>query len=253
MSETPVPRPRAPRTSAAYAVISFGHHRLLLVHGRELTVGRGETCDLRVAHDPSDDHVSRLAATLRALEDCVLVRNESHTKAIALRPPIGIDRVIGPREAITSLPHTQFMVVAIGRHGTEYAVHVDVRGLEPPPDRGAGDPRMPATVSGPSITPTPVQRRLLAALCEPLLTRTGPRAAPATYRQIGQRVGRRPNYVRAVLRQVREQLAGQGVASLVTYTVEPANEDFRLPLALWAIRSGTITVADVAGLDEPPG
>jgi hypothetical protein len=82
-----------------------------------------------------------------------------------------------------------------------------------------------------------------------MLTRTGPRASPATYREIGQRVGRRPGYVRNVLRRLREQLAAQGVAAMVTYSVDRVSEDFRLPLATWAIHSGTITVADLSGLD----
>jgi hypothetical protein len=254
VSETPVPHPRVPPKSAApYALISFGNERRLLALDQELTIGRGRSCDLRIAHDPEDDHVSRLAATLRTLEDCVLVRNESATKQLALRPLVGSERTIGPGGATTSLPHLQFFLVATGRFGTEYAVHVDVRDLAPYPHRADVDPSTPTTVSVPPISPTPAQRRLLAALCEPLLTRTGPRASPATYREIGQRVGRRPGYVRNVLRRLREQLAAQGVAAMVTYNVDQVPEDFRLPLATWAIHSGTITAADVSGLDNAQG
>lgn len=226
-----------------------GDHRLLVLD-HEITIGRGRTCDLRIADDPVDDHVSRLAATLRALEDCLLVRNESTSKQIALRPLVGSERLIGPQEATTSLPHPQFSVVVTGRFGTEYAVHVDVRGLAPAPRRPGPDPMTADTVSAPPINLTPAQRRLLTALCEPLLTRAGPHASPATYRQIGQRVSRRPGYVRNVLKQVRELLAGEGVASMVAFRVDQVHEDFRLPLAMWAIHSGTVTAADLPGLDD---
>lgn len=250
MTELPVPRPRAPReTTAPYAVISFGNERRLLVLDNRLTVGRGQTCDLRIAHDPSDDHVSRFAATLRTLEDCVLVRNESATKQLILRPLVGTEQTIGPGAATTSLPYSEFFLVVTGRFGTEYAVHVDVRDLDPDPHRPEADPNLPRTISASPISPTPAQRLLLAALCEPLLTRTGPRASPATYREIGQRVGRRPGYVRNVLKRLREQLAAQGVAALVAYNVNQVSEDFRLPLAMWAINSGTITAADLIELD----
>lgn len=251
MSDAPVPRPRVPPPSALpYSVISFGDDRRLLVLGGRLTLGRGKNCDLRIAHNPADEHVSRLAASLRTLEDCLLVRNESTSKPLVLRPLVGTERPIGPLEATTSLPHPQFSLIVVGRYGTEYAVHVDVRGLDArASDSGPVGPG-PQTVTAPLLRPTPVQRQLLAALCEPLLTRRGPQASPATYRQIAARVGRRPGFVRGALKQVREQLAGQGVAAMVNYSSDPVDDDFRLPLAMWAIHSGTICAADVAGLDD---
>jgi hypothetical protein len=253
VSELPIPRPRNSPNEAAgspYALVSVLGARRLLVLDHEITIGRGRGCDLRIADDPMDDHVSRLAATLRALEDCVLIRNESTSKQITLRPLVGIERQIGPREATTSLPHLQFSVVVTGRFGTEYAVHVDVRGLAPGPRRLGPDGKTPTTANSPGVGLTPAQRRLLAALCEPLLTRAGPHASPATYRQIGQRVGLRPGYVRNVLKQLREQLASQGVAAMVTFRIDQVHEDFRLPLAMWALHSGTITAADLPGLDD---
>jgi hypothetical protein len=248
-----IPRPRnSPQdaSGAPYALVSVLGARRLLVLDHEITIGRARSCDLRIADNPMDDHVSRLAATLRALEDCVLIRNESTSKQISLRPLVGTERPIGPREATTSLPHLQFSVVVIGKFGTEYAIHVDVRGLAPGPRRPGLDAQTPKTVSSPAANLTPAQRRLLAALCEPLLTRAGPHASPATYRQIGQRVGLRPGYVRNVLKQLREQLAGQGVAAMVAFRIDQVHEDFRLPLAMWALHSGTITAADLPGLDD---
>jgi hypothetical protein len=254
VTESPVPRPRLPQaTTPPYAVISFGSERQILILDEELTIGRGQSCGIRIAHDPSDDHVSRVTATLRTLDDCVLVRNESTTKQLALRPLIGGERMIEPGAATTSLPYPEFFVVAIGRFGSEYAVHVDVRDLAPHAHQVDADPNTPTTVSAPPLSLTGPQRRLLAALCEPLLTRTGPRASPPTYRQIGQRVGQRPGYVRNVLKRLREQLAAQGVASMVAYQVQKGPEDFRLPLAMWAIHTGTITATDVNALDDVAG
>lgn len=223
-----------------------GEVRRAVSPGEEVSVGRSRSCDLRIAHDPEDDHVSRHTATLRVLADCVLVRNVSSSKLLTLRPPTGAARTVEPGAATTSLPWRQFDVVVTGRFGREYVVHVDARGL--PPARSDTDEESDSspTVVVPPIMLTPAQRRLLTALCEPLLTRSGPEAGAATYRQVAERVGRRPGYVRNVFKQVREKLDSHGVPGLVSRERPDAAEDFRLPLAMWAIRSGTITKADLA-------
>jgi hypothetical protein len=92
---------------------------------------------------------------------------------------------------------------------------------------------------------TPAQQRILACLCAPLLTGAGPDARPASYTQIGQALGLSPNYVRNVLKALREALAGHGLPDLVGGTPERAGDDFRLPLARWAVESGLVTSDDV--------
>jgi hypothetical protein len=229
------------------SIVSVDAERRLLAPEHQLTVGRGRACDLRIAFDPEDDHVSRLAATLRALDDCVLVRNESSSKLLILRPLTGSERPIEPGGATTSLPHRQFSLVVTGRFGREYAVQVDARGLAAPirlPVEEIGPDSAPTVVS-PPIVLTPAQRRLLTALCEPLLVGSGAAAAAATYRQVGLRVGRQPGYVRNVFKQIREKLDSHGIPGLVSRDRQDVYEDFRLPLAMWAIRSGTITPADL--------
>ncbi|GLY30039.1 hypothetical protein Kisp02_34040 [Kineosporia sp. NBRC 101731] len=223
-----------------------GTTRRAVPPGQEVTIGRSRNCDLRIAFEPEDDHVSRQAATLRVLADCVLIRNVSSSKLLQLRPPTGAARTVEPGAATTSLPWRQFDVVVTGRFGRDYVVHVDARGL--PPSRAEVDDESDSspTVVVPPIILTPAQRRLLTALCEPLLTRSGPEAGAATYRQVAERVGRRPGYVRNVFKQVREKLDSHGVPGLVSRERPDAAEDFRLPLAMWAIRSGTITHADLA-------
>ncbi|GAB6900314.1 hypothetical protein [Kineosporia succinea] len=248
MTESWVPRQRVPALAPSpYAIVTHATDRRVLAVGEEITVGRGADVTLRIAHGPADEHVSRLAASLRVLPDCVLVRNRSRSKQLVLRPLVGAQRPLEPGAATTSMPFTEFLVVVTGRFGREYTVHVDVRDLTPEMPRPVADPL--ETVDGTAADLTVPQRRLLAALCEPLLTRTGTHAAPATYRQVGERVGRSPGYARSVLRRLREQLAAQGVAALVAFNLEKVYADFRPALARWAIDSGTITVADVRALD----
>jgi len=229
-------------------MISHGADRRMLSLGQEITIGRGTGSGIRIAHQPPDEHVSRLTASLRILNDCVLVQNRSTRKHIALRPLVGSERLLEPGAATTSMPHSEFFVVAVGRFGREYSVHVDVRDLTPELPRLVADPL--ETMDGLPIELAAGQRVLLAALCEPLLTRTGTHAAaPATYRQVADRVGKSPGHVRSVLRRLRGQLAAQGVAALVAFNLEKVHEDFRPALARWAINSGSITVADVQALD----
>jgi hypothetical protein len=234
-------------SAAVLFSLEQGPVRRAVPPGQEVTVGRSRACDLRIAYEPEDDHVSRHTATLRVMADCVLIRNASSSKLITLRPPTGAARTIEPGAATTSLPWRQFDVVITGRFGRDYVVHVDARGL--PPSRSELEEEesdSSPTVVVPPIVLTPAQRRLLTALCEPLLTRSGQEASAATYRQVAERVGRRPGYVRNVFKQVREKLDSHGVPGLVSRERPDAAEDFRLPLAMWAIRSGTITHADLA-------
>jgi hypothetical protein len=248
VTEAHVPRQRSGWSrSSPYAMVSHEGARRLLSLGQELTIGRGAGAGIRIAHQPADEHVSRLTASLRTLPDCVLVQNLSASKQLVLRPLIGAERPVEPGAATTSMPFTEFFVVVTGRFGREYSVHVDVRDLTPDRPRAVSDPM--ETVDGIPVDLSLAHRQLLAALCEPLFTRTGARAAPATYREVGARVGRSASHVRTVLRRLREQLAAQGVASLVAFNLEKVNEDFRPALARWAINSGTITAADVQALD----
>ncbi|GAB3264982.1 hypothetical protein [Kineosporia babensis] len=251
MTEAHLPRQRAARPSPEpYALLTHRHDRRMLPLGKEITIGRGAGAGIRIAHEPADEHVSRLTASLRTLPDCVMVQNRSSSKPLVLRPLVGAERLLEPGAATTSMPFTEFFVVVTGRFGREYRVHVDVRDLTPQTPRPVIDPL--ETVDGVPIDLSGPQRHLLAALCEPLLTRTGARAAPATYREIGARVGRSPSYARNVLRRLREQLAAQGVAALVAYNLEKVYEDFRPALARWAINSGTITLADIQDLGAHP-
>jgi hypothetical protein len=220
--------------SAGDVVIEFGGRQWVISPGDLVTVGRSGSCEIRL---PNDDHLSRRAGSLRVLDDCVLVRNESTRKPLVMRPPTGADRIVEPGTAITSLPFRQFEILLSGSGGQVLSIQVDACRLTP--ESYAFDPptTTPETRAEPIVL-TGSQRRVLAALCEPLLTGRGPRAAPATYAQIGQRLDLRPQYIRNVVKSLRETLTGYGVDGLAQDDQDSAPDDFRLALARWAIRNG---------------
>lgn len=225
--------------------------QLLLTHddahwamrpGDSLTLGRSHKCDVKL---PKDAHLSRLAATVTVLGDCVLVRNESASKPLALRPRTGEDSVVEPGAATTSLPHRQFAIVFAGCGGQAVVVQVDARSLTPA-SVTVNDvaTRSPDTVTAP-VTLTGTQRKVLQALCNPLLTMTGDAVAPATYAEIGRVLGLSPGYVRNVMKTTRETLAGAGVPGLVADEASEARDDYRWALARWAIRNSWVGLDNI--------
>jgi hypothetical protein len=228
------------RFSSVSVMITFADRHWVGVRGDTLAIGRNPECAIVL---PNDDHLSRRAGALHVLDDCVLVRNESSRKPMMLRPPVGADRVIEPGGAITSLPDRRFEVLLVGSGGRLWSISVDASGLAPDvPDQVA--PGGPATRTEP-IALSGAQRKVLAALCAPLLTESGPKAVPATYAQIGQRLGLQPQYVRNVIKSLRETLAGYGVEGLIRDHSDAINDDFRWELARWAIRSRQIGLSDM--------
>jgi hypothetical protein len=224
--------------------VRLGPEAWTIMAGELLTIGRSRACDVRL---PDDDHLSRRAASLRPMDDFVLVRNLSTTKPLVLRPARGEDTVVEPGAAVTSLPHREFHLVLAGRGTSVVVIDVDTRLLTSPQlvdDSATGSPD---TVTAP-MNLTPAQHRVLVALCEPLLTGQGADAAPATYAKIGERLERSPHYVRNVVKAIREGMAGHGVPGLTMDDGSPAQaDDFRWALARSALRNRWVTAADVAG------
>ena len=235
--------------SAAYVLVYCEGRRWAVSVGDVLTLGRSNACEITL---PDDDHLSRRAGSLRVLDDCVMVLNESSRKPLVLRPPFGEDRVIEPGAAVTSMPYQTFDVLLTGTAGRVVRIRVNANQITPTPC-----PR-DTTVTGPATQVEPIritqtQQRVLRALCAPMLIRSGAMAAPATYAQIGYLLNRRPQYIRNVVKSLREALAGYGVDGLVRAGGDAAPEDFRWELARWAIRSGWVTAADVEDDDDPSG
>ncbi len=204
-----------------------------LVSGRALTFGRGLDVDIKLAHDPPDLRVSRHTGTLRHLIDTVLIMNASSRGLLTLMADGAVTREISPSEAITCDPHRKFRVGVIGEYGQTYDLDVDATSLseqesDDRPNRGAG------TVLFTRYDLTPGQRRVLSALCAPLLAGE---ARSATAREIAENLDLRPNYVRNVLKDTRERLSAQGVPGLLGEDNPQAVEALRHALAQWAIRN----------------
>jgi len=228
---------------AGTVLIDFDERQWILAIGEIATIGRSRSSTIQLL---ADTHLSRHAGSLRVLADCVLVRNESAHKPLALRPPSGEDRIVEPEAATTSLPFPRFELVLVASGTQVLSINVDASRLTPDPLVPDPQTRAPATTAEP-IQLSGAQRRILVALCRPLLSESGPRAVPATYADIGRRLDRQPQYVRNTLKALRETLSGYGVTGLTPDDDGPRHDDFRSALARWAIRGGWVTVADVDG------
>jgi hypothetical protein len=255
--------------SNSRVVVSYGTKQWVLRLGDSLTIGRSQACDVRLA----DPEISRHACRLLVQAQFVTVFNESTQKPLAIRPPVGEDRRVGPSSAGTSLPYPVFEVVFAGRDEDPVSVHVDAREL-PTPDRPVLDPKE-AKTRGPddpglidTTVPntagrraarmqaallTPAQRIALIALCEPMLTLNGSQARPRSTSDLARRLGRAPDYVRNVIKEVRQRLSDAGVPGLVCADgAAYGGTDLRLALARWAIEWGAVTPADLDELPPPP-
>lgn len=114
----------SPQTDPRRALVHVGRRHWIVEPGQSLSFGRGSPCDIRIAHDPLDDHVSRRAGVLEHLGEDLIVRNESATRTLIFRPARGQERVIRPGEAITCRPHREFLVGLSGRGGGHYVLQV---------------------------------------------------------------------------------------------------------------------------------
>ena len=204
-----------------------------LVSGGALTFGRGPDVDIKVAHEPPDLRVSRHTGTFRHLIDTVLIINASSRGMLTLMADGAVTREIFPGEAISCDPHRKFRVCVIGEYGLTHDLHVDASSL---PEQESGDRPHGGvgTVLFTRYDLTPGQRRVLSALCAPLLDGD---ARSATAREIAKSLNLKPNYVRNVLKDTRERLAAQGVPGLLGEDNPHAVEALRHALAQWAIRN----------------
>ena len=230
---TSQPPTRSDSESAGPVLVRHDGRTWRLASGQELTFGRGLDVDIKLANDPPDLRVSRHTGTLRHLVDTVLIINASSRGLLTLMTEGALTREISPGEAITCDPHRKFRVCVIGEYGLNYDLDVDASSLpehesDGRPHRGAG------TVLFTRYDLTPGQRRVLSALCAPLLAGE---ARSATAREIAESLNLRPNYVRNVLKETRERLAAQGVPGLLGEDNPQAVEALRNALAQWAIRN----------------
>ncbi|WP_018505990.1 helix-turn-helix domain-containing protein [Parafrankia discariae] len=227
------------RSPGPVVVLEYCGRKWQVALGEEITVGRSGACAVKL---PDDTYLSRHMASLRVLDDCVLVYNRSRSKPFCLRPPAGEDRIVEPGAAMTSLPFPRFDIVAARRGGATATVQVDASAVTH--DRKSlGQETLAesrATLSRP-VRLTPAQLDIIIELCRPLLTKSGADARPATYKEIGERLGRGPNYVRNVISDVRRELSDRD---------EPGLADWE-DLARWMILNRLITERDIRRSRQP--
>lgn len=251
--------------AAGAAVIRLGTRRWSLAPGAQLTFGRAADRDIRFAHDPEDDYVSRRAGIVIGLGDGVLIRNESRTQALVLQAFPGPELLVAPQSAVATLPHDHLRLVVPGRHGARYVLVIDTRAMRPAqpadPVGDVGPPTVPVAAVPGRPTKARTDRlsarelRFLAALCEPILTLAGPAAVAATYRQIAERTGTTPAAVRTCLDHLRARLSDvDGIPGLRTDEDEDddANQSYLPALAAWAVHTGVVDQDTLACLDDRP-
>lgn len=229
--------------------VSHAGRSLSVAAGSSASFGRAPDCDVRL---PADAFISRHAGDIEVLDDAVVVWNRSATKPLIVRPLFGADVVVeaGGGHAPPRDGSATFEVLLAGRDGLEVVVRVDTQGLRvttPPPRPSARQPAQHETERV-DIVWRPHEKRVLIALCEPLLTQRGPSAAPATYARMANRLDLRPGYVRNVVRGIREQLVALGLADL-TGADTGDGSDLRFPLAMCALRHRWVTLDDLRLLD----
>ncbi len=118
-TEESVARPTAP------PVLVQHHSRQWVIEpGQSVSFGRGSPCDIRIADDPLDEHVSRRAGVLEHLGDDLLLRNHSSSRSMIVNPARSGGRLVEPGEAITFAPGHEFLVALSGRDGNHYVIQV---------------------------------------------------------------------------------------------------------------------------------
>jgi len=232
--------------TSGVAVVSFGRQRWALADGDSISIGRQSSSDVRVGANepgPEDLGISRRAATLSHAQGRIWVRNDSTTQPVYVRPLAGAGYVLEHRGDMISVTEPHLEVVLEGQVMT-YRIFVEPSAVAP-----SDSPEEPATVSPETQGTLPLrsrERRLLAALCEPLLTASGREARPASYREIGARLGLSDHTVRNQLDALREQLFRRGIPGMIG----PEAKD---NLARYAVRSGSITPRDMEVLERERG
>jgi hypothetical protein len=215
-----------------------------LTEGQQVRLGRSSSSDLRIGagnEDPEDLGVSRHAATVSVRDGRVWVRNDSASQPVYLVPASGPTRTLDGEGEIASLPEARLTVQFRGRILT-HDVDVEVEGGSgvdhPPPDSDAE----PATQF--LLDLSPAERRILTALAEPLLTERGDDARPASYAQGAERTFLSRSRVENCVADLVRRFSAAGIPNLEG----PEAKD---NLCRYAVRSGSITRADLALLDPP--
>jgi len=238
-------QPRPPSHAvfkAEAALISYERLRWALAEGESLSVGRQSTCDIRVGSPdpgPEDLGVSRRATTLSHAQGRIWIRNDSTSLPVFVHPATGQEYVLEQRGDVVSVAGSVVDVVLEGQIRT-YRITVELPEGTALEDAEGPTTHAPATQAALPLTPR--ERRLLVALCEPMLTTSGREARPASYRQVADRLGLSDHTVRNALDALREQLVEIGIPGMI-------GSEAKDNLARYAVRSGSLTRADLELLE----
>jgi len=115
--------PKSSHTDPRRALVHLGSRQWVLEPGQKVTFGRGSPCDIRIAHDPLDEHVSRRAGVLEYVGEDLVVRNESKTRALTFKPGRGPERTIKPGGVLSCVQDREFLLALSGRDG-HYVIQV---------------------------------------------------------------------------------------------------------------------------------
>jgi hypothetical protein len=243
-----------------YTKIRFGGRNWELGIGASITFGRADDSDIVISRGQPDLVVSRKAGKLTAVPDGLLVSNESSSRSLYLQGIPGPELEIKPQMTLGTMPFRRCRVVVLGSHGARYVLNIVCQAeAEGPPSgpalRQAAVPDAAATRGYQRLKLPPAQRRYLAALCEPVLTRIGASAVGATYARIAERCGVSSSTVRNSLGALRQKLSAEyGIPGLAhdgrPDADGPGGVSFLAPLAAWATASGNITSDDLESLDS---
>jgi hypothetical protein len=228
------------------ARIAHGGRTLEVREGGDIHLGRGSTSDVIVGAagddgSPEDLGVSRSAATVSVRDGRLWVRNDSSSQPLYLVPVTGSTRVLEGKDEIASLPGDEVTIQFRGRIRT-HEVQVELLGA-PEPEPEASAAMVDGTATQYLLEFTPAERRILTALCEPLLVDRGDKAKPASYAQAAERVFLSRSRVENCVADLVKKFASAGVPNLEG----PEAKDH---LCRYAVRSGSIVQADLRLLDS---
>ena len=223
----------------ARATVSHGDTQATIEEGQRVRIGRSSVCDVQVGmggdSGPEDLGVSRTAATVSMQDSRLWIRNDSASQPVYLVPETGPTRVLENQDEIASLPIDHVTIQLRGRIRThDVQVH-----MEAAPSLGH---TRPIPTDGPDtqylLEFTNAERRILTALCEPLLIARGDEARPASYAQAAERLFLSRSRVENRIADLVKKYASAGVPGLEG----PEAKD---NLCRYAVRSGSISADDL--------
>lgn len=234
------PETEAPETH--YAVVRYNGLQVRIEEGESVVVGRRSTCDVRVGSPepgPEDLGISRRAATVSLAQGRMWVTNDSTSQAVTVCPATGATHILDGRGDTVSLTDAELDLIIEGRVLT-YRISIE-RSYVPKPDVEDEPP----TEAPPTQSALPLserERRVLTAICEPLLVSSTRNGRPATYGEASARLHLAKHTVKNQMDALREKLICLGVPGI-------SGADAKDALARYAVRCGSVTRADLGLLD----